>query len=33
MFRKIYNIFISFLSFNKEFGDKIESTEGVILRG
>jgi hypothetical protein len=30
MFRRIYNILISFLSFHKDFGDGIQSTEGVM---
>jgi len=33
MFKKTYNIFISFLSFYKDFGGKIQSTEGVMLKG
>jgi hypothetical protein len=33
MFKRIYNTFISFLSFYKDFGDKIQSIEGVMLRG
>jgi hypothetical protein len=33
MFERIYNILISFLSFYKDFKDKIQSTEGVMLRG
>jgi hypothetical protein len=33
MFNKIYNTFISILSFDKDFGDEIQSTKGVMLRG
>jgi hypothetical protein len=33
MFKRIKNTFISFLSFYKDFGDGIQSTEGVMLRG
>ncbi len=33
MFRRMQNILISFLSFYKDFKDKIQSIEGVMLRG
>jgi hypothetical protein len=33
MFERIYNILISFLSLYKDFGDGIQSIEGVMLRG
>jgi hypothetical protein len=33
MLKMIYNIIISFLSFYKDFEDKIQSTKGVMLRG
>jgi hypothetical protein len=33
IFTRIYNILISFFSFCKDFKDKIQSIEGVTLRG
>jgi hypothetical protein len=33
MFRRIWNTFISFLSFYKDFGDEIQSIEGIMLKG
>jgi hypothetical protein len=33
MLRSLQKIFISFLSFSKDFGDKIQSIEEVMLRG
>jgi hypothetical protein len=33
MFKMIYNTFISFLLVYKDFGDGIQSTEGLMLRG
>jgi hypothetical protein len=33
MFERIWNNLISFLSFYKDFGDEIQSTKGVMLRG
>jgi len=33
MFERIYNTFISFLSFYKDFKDRIQSIEGVMLIG
>jgi hypothetical protein len=33
MFKRIYNTFISFMSFNEDFMDKIQNIEGVNVKG